>query len=281
MTTTLSWREPKEIATRSAGHYHGRSSLTAQALSQLAVVAVRRTGVVVARGKSKLASLTRVRSHSRQEEAARHRFADEARVAKAREEAKAERQKKDREEAERRRIGDEARVARAREEAKAARVKKKQEARAARTERKTAATSKKRWLALAAVALLAIAVPTAVFVWSHRRPTSTNGGKSGPGQSSTVVGPPSLVSIDIRPWARVRIVGLGSAKPPDRTEPYVTPFVVSLPPGKYRLDCENGGLTSTGAFEIAVSTGQPQTVNQLMPGFDINQVVNKLLGPGK
>ena len=91
----------------------------------------------------------------------------------------------------------------------------------------------------------------------------------------------SLVSIDIRPWARVRIAGLGSATPPERADAYVTPFLVSLAAGKYRLDCENGGLTPTATFEISVEAGQPLHFSQAMTAFDPDQLVTKLLGPGK
>jgi serine/threonine protein kinase len=141
--------------------------------------------------------------------------------------------------------------------------------------RETVRKWKQRWPLLAAALVAAVAIPTAIALWRSPQPVAPI--------ATPVPAPPlmSLVSIDIRPWAHVRIAGLGTATPPDHADPYVTPFLVSLAPGKYRLDCENGGLTPNASFEITVEAGQPLHFSQAMTTFDPDQLVTKLLGPGK
>ena len=52
----------------------------------------------------------------------------------------------------------------------------------------------------------------------------------------------STVYIDIRPWARVKVVP-ATANPAVSTEVFYAPFAIDLPPGDYNLEAENGGLS--------------------------------------
>jgi hypothetical protein len=67
----------------------------------------------------------------------------------------------------------------------------------------------------------------------------------------------------------------GAAAP---TTEFVTPFVLSLVPGKYRLDAENGGVTRPLHEEFEVTAGQAKTVAADMPGFSRDRVVDQILG---
>ncbi len=94
---------------------------------------------------------------------------------------------------------------------------------------------------------------------------------------NVLVPAPQLVSVDILPWARVRIVPVvAGVNVPG--ELLITPFTVQLPPGDYRLECENGGVSTRSVFPIKVEAGRPLTVTRTMSGFNADQVVGTLLG---
>ena len=96
-----------------------------------------------------------------------------------------------------------------------------------------------------------------------------------PADTSAVA--PQLVSVDVLPWARVRIVP-ASANADVPKEPLVTPFTIQLPPGNYRLECENGGVSTRSVFSITVEPGRPLSLTRPMTGFNAEQVVQALLG---
>jgi serine/threonine protein kinase len=89
---------------------------------------------------------------------------------------------------------------------------------------------------------------------------------------------PQRVSVDVMPWARVRIVAVGhdAAVP---SAPLETPFTVELAPGDYRLECENDGVSPRTVFPITVTAGRSLTVNRTMRGFNAADVVDSLAGP--
>jgi hypothetical protein len=116
-----------------------------------------------------------------------------------------------------------------------------------------------------------------------------------PGLSPAPPTPPSTsdplvaVTIDFRPWARVRIVPadqqaqfqgrpLEAILPQEALE---TPFTIALPPGSYELIGENGGVTTALRLPIVVEPGQPQFISRPMPGFDPDRVVDSLLSGAK
>jgi len=125
------------------------------------------------------------------------------------------------------------------------------------------------WGSLGALVLVTVG---AAVAWKLRPPPRQTV------QKPQVVAP-SLVTVDIHPWARVTIAGVGGAQAPAAPATYTTPFMVQLDAGRYQLKCEDGGPTAT--FDITVETGQPLRVDKVMPGFDVDRVVNALLGPGK
>ena len=86
----------------------------------------------------------------------------------------------------------------------------------------------------------------------------------------------SLV-VDVLPWARVKVVSLsGSDNPAPNT--LTTPFTIRLPIGDYRLECENGGVSQPFSFPVRLEAAGPTLITRVMPGFDVNQVVQMLLG---
>lgn len=96
-----------------------------------------------------------------------------------------------------------------------------------------------------------------------------------PPATATVTSQP--VTIDVLPWARVRIVPVGhdAAVP---SESLLTPFTVSLVPGEYRLECENDGLSPRTVLPVTVAAGKPSTITRQMQGFNPARVVDTLLG---
>jgi hypothetical protein len=83
-----------------------------------------------------------------------------------------------------------------------------------------------------------------------------------------------VVLIDAQPWARVTIDGDGT-----HLEPGSTPFSISLAPGTYRVQLENGNLTPAREEMIQVAPGN-QEFRFVMPGFDPNQTAADLVrGP--
>ena len=89
---------------------------------------------------------------------------------------------------------------------------------------------------------------------------------------------PSLttVHVDVRPWARVKIV----PSAPDAAEPadaLYAPFALDLPPGTYTLESENGGVTRPLTFQVTVATGAPQAVTRIMPGFNATRAADSLM----
>ena len=87
----------------------------------------------------------------------------------------------------------------------------------------------------------------------------------------------STVYIDLRPWARVKIVP-GTPNPAIPTETFFAPFAIDLPAGDYNLEAENGGLTRATTFQLKVAEGGPQTFVRNMPGFNATKIVEGLLG---
>ena len=80
-----------------------------------------------------------------------------------------------------------------------------------------------------------------------------------------------VVLIDAQPWARVTIDGDGT-----HLEPGATPFGISLAPGTYRVQLENGNLTPAREEMIQVAPGN-QEFRFVMPGFDPNQTAADLV----
>jgi hypothetical protein len=58
----------------------------------------------------------------------------------------------------------------------------------------------------------------------------------------------------------------------------LTPFTITLLPGDYVMECENGGITAPLSLQVSVASGQNQFISRAMPGFDPRRVVDALLG---
>lgn len=91
------------------------------------------------------------------------------------------------------------------------------------------------------------------------------------------------MQIDIRPWARVRVVPAppadGQTAPQVPAESIYAPFTIDLAPGDYVLECENGGLHRPTTFQLKVEAaeGRPQFFTRTMPGFNPTKIVDSLL----
>ena len=87
----------------------------------------------------------------------------------------------------------------------------------------------------------------------------------------------STVYIDLRPWARVKVVP-ATPNPAIPADTFYAPFAIDLPPGDYNLEAENGGVTRPTTFQLKVAAGGPQTFVRTMPGFNATKIVEGLLG---
>jgi len=125
---------------------------------------------------------------------------------------------------------------------------------------------------MASTAVLVTAVAIAIYVLS--RPQV---GTPPVSEGNTKPPVPLAVTIDIQPWARVRILDATGAEV--LPAPLATPLSVSLPPGRYTLDCENGGLTARASFSLEVGSDRPTLVRLVMPGYDADAALRNLLGP--
>lgn len=86
------------------------------------------------------------------------------------------------------------------------------------------------------------------------------------------------VTVDMLPWARVRIFPVGhQAKVPEQS--LLTPFTIALAPGNYRLECENDGISPRTILPITVVADRPLTISRKMNGFNAAKLVDTLLGP--
>lgn len=84
------------------------------------------------------------------------------------------------------------------------------------------------------------------------------------------VGAPVEVRLNATPWARVKVTPAGAA-PEGFVAPrgdIVTPCALALPPGRYSVAFENGGLTKGFEATITVEPGEPNVFTFTMPGFD-------------
>ena len=64
------------------------------------------------------------------------------------------------------------------------------------------------------------------------------------------------VTIDLRPWARVKIVP-AAPDPSVPADALYSPFTLDLPAGTYTLECENGGVTRPTTIQLTVVEGTP------------------------
>ena len=114
--------------------------------------------------------------------------------------------------------------------------------------------------------------PDATTATDPATPPAAATDPAAPAATATV----TTLFVDVRPWARVKIV----PATPDQAAPadaLYAPFAVDLPPGTYTFECENGGVTRPLTFQVTVGAGPPQAVTRNMPGFNATKTVDGLL----
>jgi len=137
-------------------------------------------------------------------------------------------------------------------------------------------------IAIAAVLLVAFLALLAVVRRQRDAPESDAGARAPlpTSASSAAIGTAaSTVRINALPWARVRFSsGPAGFVPPALTESErTTPLVVTLPPGVYAVELENGGLTSPLVERVEVRAGGPVDLSFRMPGFDPEAAVTRAM----
>ena len=121
----------------------------------------------------------------------------------------------------------------------------------------------------------------AVTHWPWRVPEPGVGGTTTtiPASVTTTIPVPTnvSVSVDLQPWARVRILDAKGVAV--NSSPLTTPFLYSLAPGDYKFEAENGGISSPETFDVRIDPDRPKVINRPMRGFDVEKTLNGLLGP--
>jgi serine/threonine-protein kinase len=107
-----------------------------------------------------------------------------------------------------------------------------------------------------------ITVLVALWLWVPRRGVPP------------VAPPPAQVAVSINalPWARVRAVPANGD--PASVKEAVTPCLILLPPGPYRLELENGGITPARTETIRVGDGGQTEFEFSMAGYDPDAAVD-------
>ena len=87
---------------------------------------------------------------------------------------------------------------------------------------------------------------------------------------------PGSLILNVTPWASVdSITSVDSGETLQIEEELITPCVVPLPPGAYRVRVSNpyfGPLE----FEVNVSEGESSLVNQQLPDFNLEEEISAI-----
>jgi len=83
------------------------------------------------------------------------------------------------------------------------------------------------------------------------------------------------LTIDVSPWATVRVLEEATGLPASVSE-FTTPFVVTLPPGRYVLELVHPDL-GRDEQPVEVQQGVPRQLHFVMPGFDAEDAARRVL----
>jgi hypothetical protein len=97
--------------------------------------------------------------------------------------------------------------------------------------------------------------------------------------SNALWAPSLVIVIDVQPWARLSISTTDRGLAGFGIQSAETPVALRLPPGRYQVQCENGGLTGALTQTIDVAPGGQTTFRFDMPGFNVNDVLRNLSSP--
>ncbi|MCH8820398.1 MAG: PEGA domain-containing protein, partial [Acidobacteria bacterium] len=93
--------------------------------------------------------------------------------------------------------------------------------------------------------------------------------------SLPIYSPGSLV-LNVTPWANVdSITSVDSGEKLPIGEGLITPCVVQLPPGAYRVRVSNPYFGSL-EFEVSVSEGEPTLMSQQLPDFKLEEEISAI-----
>jgi len=84
------------------------------------------------------------------------------------------------------------------------------------------------------------------------------------------------VVFEVSPWAQIDAITRVSDGQSVGTFPQVTPCVIPLPAGEYRVKASNPNFPAL-EFNLTVKSGEMQSVKYSMPGFDPQREVTAIL----
>ena len=89
-----------------------------------------------------------------------------------------------------------------------------------------------------------------------------------------------LLTVNLRPWARVRITSRDAAATVP-AEPQLTPFTLPLLPGEYTLLRKTAASRRATEVSVKVEAGKATVISRDMPGFSPDRTVDALLGTNR
>jgi serine/threonine protein kinase len=102
--------------------------------------------------------------------------------------------------------------------------------------------------------------------------------KSEPLPISQIVPTPISVSINALPWAHVTIQAYSkdTKLPIFKTEDMITPLSVMIPPGKYKLEFKNNGISKPFSQDIIVATNKSNSFLFSLPDYNAEEIGTKM-----
>lgn len=104
-------------------------------------------------------------------------------------------------------------------------------------------------------------------------------------QSDTLIDPAAVTPgqvgsliLSVAPWANVQSITNTDTNEAISVEGLVTPCVVPVPPGEYRVRVSNPSFETPLEFEVSVLPGQASRVHKKLPDFDLEAELSVAIG---
>jgi serine/threonine protein kinase len=87
--------------------------------------------------------------------------------------------------------------------------------------------------------------------------------------------------LNVVPWANVdSITRVDTVEAILIEQDLITPCVVTMPPGRYRVQVSNPYFQGSLEFEVSITAGEPSVIHKQLPTFDLEQALSAAVEPG-